>query len=232
MSDGIIQSQDSRSTGTLFGGTILGGENTIMREIALFIASLAGAAIMTALAVLIRPESPFWKLVLWGGIAIFIACAFVVVIDYFRPGGQIFLLAGIALGTALLIGCGIAFFNQPAVDHQTLQKQEIKAGLEKLFIESDGLWRRLIALPKNISDADYKKLQDDIDNWSRRLEGYVEKELGPLAKARMLEMPPNIQLFGPDPGYPPKISTDRSQTMMALNIQRNKLLQMIDVQSK
>jgi len=42
-----------------------------MRELAYFIGSLAGAAIMTALAILVRPEPPLWKAVLWGGIGTF-----------------------------------------------------------------------------------------------------------------------------------------------------------------
>jgi hypothetical protein len=48
----------------------------------------------------------------------------------------------------------------------------------------------------------------------------------------MLEMPPNLQIFGPDPDYPAKISNDRSHTMVALNIQRNKLLALIDAGHK
>jgi hypothetical protein len=69
-----------------------------MRDIIAFIASLAGAAILSALAVLIRPESIFWKFLLWGGIAIFIACACVVLLDYFRPNGSKLLICGIGAG--------------------------------------------------------------------------------------------------------------------------------------
>jgi hypothetical protein len=112
------------------------------------------------------------------------------------------------------------------------QSQGIKSGLEQLFIESDGFWRRLISMPKNISDDDYKKLQDEIDNWSLRLEKYIAEQLGPLARARMLQIPEHIQQFGADSSYPAKISEDRAHTMAALNITRNQLLQLIDSSPK
>jgi hypothetical protein len=79
-----------------------------VRENVMFIASLAGAAILTALAVLVRPESPLWKALLWSGIAIFLACACIILFDYFKPGSKPILLVGAGLGIALLLGCGIA----------------------------------------------------------------------------------------------------------------------------
>jgi len=94
-----------------------------MREIVFFIASLAGAAILTALAVLIRPESPLWKFLLWGGISIFIACACIVLIDYYRPNGPKIFLCGIGIGVALLVGCSIAFFQN---ERPLLQKITLK----------------------------------------------------------------------------------------------------------
>jgi hypothetical protein len=87
-----------------------------MREFMYFMGSLAGAAIMAALAVLIKPESPVWKVILWGGIGVFVSCAVVVIIDYYRPNGSAFLLAGMALGIALIVGCGVAFFASTTVD--------------------------------------------------------------------------------------------------------------------
>ena len=80
-----------------------------MRELAFFVGSLAGAIIMSALAVLIRPELPFWKVVLWGGIGVFTACTCVLVIDYIRPHGNSYLLAGMAVGIALIAGCGSVY---------------------------------------------------------------------------------------------------------------------------
>ena len=55
-----------------------------MREIVSFVASLAGAAILTALAVLNPEASLFWKNVLRGGIAILAICALVLFIDIIR----------------------------------------------------------------------------------------------------------------------------------------------------
>jgi hypothetical protein len=40
-----------------------------------FIASLAGAAIFTALAVLIPANSPFWKWILWSAVVVSTMCA-------------------------------------------------------------------------------------------------------------------------------------------------------------
>ena len=79
-----------------------------MRDIVLLIASLAGAAVLTALAILIRPESPLWKALLWGGIAVFVACACVLLFDYFKPDSRPIFLIGAATGIALFFGFGIA----------------------------------------------------------------------------------------------------------------------------
>src|ERR1700730_4832636 len=91
-----------------------------MREVIFFIASLAGAAILTALAIIVHPGL-FWRWVLWSGIAIFTACALVLVIDYFRPGSPKILLAGIGVGFALVIACAIGFIFLPAVQRGALE---------------------------------------------------------------------------------------------------------------
>lgn len=83
-----------------------------MRDLVLFIASLAGATTLTALAILIRPESPFWKVLLWSGIAIFISCACIIIIDYVRPNASRVLLFGIGAGIALTVACSIALFQE------------------------------------------------------------------------------------------------------------------------
>jgi hypothetical protein len=88
-----------------------------MREILFFVASLAGAMILTALAVLLQQESPIWRWTLWIGIAVFTACACVLLIDYLRPGGKAIFLFGIGAGIALLIISAIAFvFNQTKIE--------------------------------------------------------------------------------------------------------------------
>jgi hypothetical protein len=62
----------------------------------------------TALAILIRPESPLWKALLWGGIAVFVARACVLLFDYFKPDSRPIFLIGAATGIALFFGFGIA----------------------------------------------------------------------------------------------------------------------------
>jgi hypothetical protein len=87
-------------------------------------------------------------------------------------------------------------------------------------------------MPKNISEDDYKKLQGEIDNWSMRVEKFVAERLGPMATARMLQIPEHLQQFSIDSTYPTKIAQDRANTMFALNIQRNKVLELIDSQDR
>jgi hypothetical protein len=55
-----------------------------MREIVFFVASLAGAAILTALAVLNPEASLLWKNILRGGIAVLAICALALFIDIIR----------------------------------------------------------------------------------------------------------------------------------------------------
>jgi hypothetical protein len=53
-----------------------------------------------------------------------------------------------------------------------------------------------------------------------------------LERARMLQLPEHIQQFGVESGYRANIGEDRAHTMVAINITRTKLLQLIDGQSK
>lgn len=52
-----------------------------MREFIYFLASLAGAAVLTALAVLIEKQSPIWGELLWGGTVLLGICAILLLID-------------------------------------------------------------------------------------------------------------------------------------------------------
>jgi hypothetical protein len=56
-----------------------------MREILWFFASLAGAAILTALAAIMPPQSPVWRGILYGGICILLTCAILIFLDMRRP---------------------------------------------------------------------------------------------------------------------------------------------------
>jgi hypothetical protein len=81
-----------------------------MRDILFFIASLAGAAVFTALAILVHPESPLWKWILWIGLGVFISCTLVFLVDFIWPGRSAWFLAGMGIGAGLLVVFGIAFF--------------------------------------------------------------------------------------------------------------------------
>jgi hypothetical protein len=100
-----------------------------MRDIILAAGSLAGAAVLTALAAIVQPESPIWKWILWTGISVFIACASILIVDYFRPGGRTIFLLGMGAGIALFMGCAIAFYAGPITD-QSMERGEImQAGI-------------------------------------------------------------------------------------------------------
>lgn len=99
-----------------------------MRDIVLLLASLAGAAVLTALAILYQPES-FWRFVFWAGIAVFLACTVVLIGDYLRPDGKRFYLLGIGAGIALLTFFCIAF------NFDSSKTSDLDAGLINLSNE-------------------------------------------------------------------------------------------------
>jgi hypothetical protein len=102
-----------------------------MRDVLLFFGSLAGAAVLTALAVLVRPENPAWKIILWGGIGVFVACACVLAFDYSRPGQSPGLLLGAGIGIAVFVGFGIALIaaplSNPDTDIREISRDELIA---------------------------------------------------------------------------------------------------------
>jgi hypothetical protein len=100
-----------------------------MREILFCIVSLAGAAVMTALAVTLRPESPLWKWILWGGIGVFVACAVVLLIDIVRPNGRPVLLFGVGTGLALAISCAAAVLLGSTSTNRLLSAAQLAAHL-------------------------------------------------------------------------------------------------------
>lgn len=109
-----------------------------MRESAFFIASLAGAAVLTALAILLPPESPFWRWTLWGGVGVFLACACVIAINTVRPESDWRLLAGMGLGIALFISCAIPlFFNQSSRSAIVEKAEPINSLVRKLIVNCE-----------------------------------------------------------------------------------------------
>jgi hypothetical protein len=132
-----------------------------MREIILFIASIAGAAIFTALAVLVAPESPSWRWVLWVGIAVFTACASVLIIDYARPCGAVIFLVGIGMGIALLVVSAIAFFVAPLSALPPSDSYPLPAMTRPSVLL---LWENKQLRLHNRGDADIYIWGDKVDN--------------------------------------------------------------------
>lgn len=126
-----------------------------------------------------------------------------------------------------------AVWGIPLVRVYRLKESQIRNTLDELYQRSDRLFKRLILMPRDISQEQYQELQKEIDDWSRQTENYVRKHLGARAASKFIEMLPDdistMAAFArPDPNYPASISSDRSATMGALNTMRIKLSRLID----
>jgi hypothetical protein len=108
----------------------------------------------------------------------------------------------------------------------TQRNADIRAHLQQFYVSSDLLLRKIVAMPKNISDDEYNKYQQDLDSWSNDLEKYMNGVLGPLFVSRLLDIS-NVPPIAPDPTYGAH-AKDRAATMSAIVIQRHNLLQIID----
>ena len=87
-----------------------------MRDLFYFIGSLAGAAVLTALAIVVPPESLIWRVVLYVGIAVFVTAAIGILIDMFAPAISTnrklkFTAYGCLIAT-IVVG-GLWFYVQP-----------------------------------------------------------------------------------------------------------------------
>lgn len=151
-----------------------------MREAVYFIASLAGAAVLSALAVLVPPQSPFWRDLLYGGIIVLSLCALVLAIDIIRrwrkpvaASGTIgFRVAskdnlffnvesvGFDKGFELTEGAaGNRFFNAAA-------RRTCASALDDLFAEGVGERNRLIPI---VPDFDPQKEDQILARWNDRV---------------------------------------------------------------
>jgi hypothetical protein len=90
-----------------------------MRDVILFFASLAGAAILTALAVIVSPQSPLWQAILYGGAYVLLVCAILLFLDWLHPlrdRARVISLIGMVIFGLGFVGCGALYFwPSPAV---------------------------------------------------------------------------------------------------------------------
>jgi hypothetical protein len=99
-----------------------------MREIVFFVASLAGAAILTALAVLNPEASLLWKNVLSGGITILAICALALFIDIIRcrwpKEHKMIPILGMIICGLGFIGCAAWYFWPSSASKTEVQRSE------------------------------------------------------------------------------------------------------------
>jgi hypothetical protein len=99
-----------------------------MRETLWFVASLAGAAILTALAVIVSPQSPLWRDVLIGGAYILLVCAVLIFFDMRQPlkeRPKMMPLIGMVICGVGFLGCMAWYFwPSPQREAPLLQTQE------------------------------------------------------------------------------------------------------------
>jgi hypothetical protein len=109
-----------------------------MREILWFFASLAGAAIFTALAVIVSPQSPLWRDVLVGGAYVLLVRAVLIFFDMRQPLRErpkmIPIIGMVTCGLGFL-GCVAWYFWPPSVPQKEAaplqEKEAIQPGAQK-----------------------------------------------------------------------------------------------------
>lgn len=168
-----------------------------MREILFALGSLAGAAALTALAVLLPPVSPIWRWMLWIGIAVFAACAAALFSVYIRPNGRLLYVVCMGIGTAVAITCALALFaNPPEHDDYVFFSVEIR----------DAKNLTVTTLPLRINNASDMTF-DNVDPWFSPADAkgnpYPRDASNPYWTYRNLKVfYPHLQsgsrLYGPD----------------------------------
>jgi hypothetical protein len=119
------------------------------------------------------------------------------------------------------------WYRAALAEQNAAEKAQKLAILDNYFIQGDTLFRRLLLLPKSVSDADYKQLQNDIEDWSRSLEKSVSDRFGRATALDLLEVSTGIPPQAPDPSYRPEIAKDRAATLYALLSQRRSLSELM-----
>ena len=177
-----------------------------MREAIYFIASLAGAAVLSALAVLVPPQSPLWRDLLYGGIVVLLLCAVALAIDIIRrwrkplvsasPGTVGFRVSskdnlffnvesvGFDRGFELTEGAtGNRFFN-------TAARRACASALDDLFAEGVRERNRLIP---TIPNFDPQKEEQILSQWNDR----VINQFGDIVAIKDVSRFRTLNLFVP-----------------------------------
>jgi hypothetical protein len=92
---------------------LYGVRTECMRETLWFFASLAGAAILTALAVILPPQSALWSGILYGAIYLLLACAILIFLDMRKPlreRRKVIPLIGMIIFGLGFLGCAVWYF--------------------------------------------------------------------------------------------------------------------------
>ena len=132
-----------------------------MREILWFFASLAGAAILTALAVIVSPQSLFWRAVLFGGIYLLLICAVLISLDMRKPlkeRSKMVPLIGMVVFGLGFIGCTIWYiwpqnFSQSASPRPAPENDELRTPLSmRQLFDSDFAGLAKIAMQSEVQE--------------------------------------------------------------------------------
>jgi len=129
--------------------------------------------------------------------------------------------------SATMSTLGYAWYRAAATEQQTTVRKSTVAALNAFYLETDALFRRFLLLPKDISDTDYKKLQQAVVDLSNRMDKYVTERFDRAATVSLTDISADIPKFTEDPTYKSDISKGRAVTLYALASLRKNLSALI-----
>jgi hypothetical protein len=93
-------------------------------------------------------------------------------------------LIAISLGSAIIYNISVAS-APPQISKTSADKSARKAQLQKFYLEGGELLARPI--PKDISEQDFKKYEDDCNAWLTRTVNWIGENMGDAAKGRFMD---------------------------------------------
>jgi hypothetical protein len=129
--------------------------------------------------------------------------------------------------SATMSTLGYAWYRAAATEQQTTVRKSTVAALNAFYLETDALFRRFLLLPKDISDADYKKLEQAVVDLSNRMDKYVTERFDRAATVSLTDVSADIPKFTEDPAYKSDISKDRATKLYVLASLRKNLSALI-----